>query len=84
MQVLTRCLHLASGEIFVLIRFVYVYISIIILLGNGMICLHCSYFSWKTKYKKTFSNSMSSAVGPDLLAFERLHSPEQLDMAQTL
>lgn len=84
MQVLTRCLHLASGEIFALIRFVYVYISVIILLGNGMICLHCSYFSWKTKYKKTFPNSMSSAVGPDLLAFERLHSPEQLDMVQTL
>lgn len=72
MQVLTRCLHLASGENFAFIRFVCVYISVIILPGNGMICLHCSYVSWKTKYKKTFPNSMSSAVGLDLLAFERL------------
>ena len=84
MQVLTRSLHLASGENFALIRFVYVYISVIILPGNGMISLHCSYLSRKTKYKKAFPNSMSSAVGPALLAFERLHSPEQLAMAHIL
>lgn len=84
MQVLTRGLHLASGENFALICFVCFYIFLGILPGNGMICMHCSYFSWSSKHNNVFPNPVPNALGLDLLAFERLHRPEQLDMAQTL
>jgi hypothetical protein len=46
--------------------------------------MHGNYLNKRTKYKNIFPNATPNALGLALLAFERLHLPEQLNMEQTL